>query len=300
MSCSFPVGVHRRDGSATVRPCGTCINCRLDYSCQWAIRCYHEAQMHEENSFITLTYNDENLPLDGSIRKGEVIKFMKRLRNEISPIKVRFFGSGEYGKKPITGTLYRPHYHICLFGFGFPDKEILKAEQRRKRNVDILYISKLLGKVWQKGFHTIGEVNFKTAGYVARYITKKHFGKWSDYMYDGLEPEFALMSRGQKKDGLGGIGKPWFEKYWNDCYPKDYVTVNGRKYRVPQFYDSLLMRKNKEMYNMIKGRRENKAFKDNKHDSSIRQMQREKYRLNVSKALERKIEHGEDTHLCDI
>lgn len=287
MGCNFPVGVHRKDGSPTVRPCGTCMDCRLDYSRQWAIRCYHEAMMHDQNAFVTLTYSDENIPDDGSIQKGELINFMKRLRSEIEPKKVRFFGCGEYGEK-----YDRPHYHACLFGFDFPDKEILKAEAKRKRNLDILYISEMLGKVWKKGFHTIGEVNFKTAGYVARYITKKHFGKNSDYVYDGLEPEFALMSRGQKKDGLGGIGKAWFEKYWQDCYPKDFITVNGKKHSIPKYYDSLLKKKNKELYNYIIARREYECFKSDKHDSAIRQMQKEKYRLNVSKRLERTVEDG--------
>ena len=38
-------------------PCGQCIGCRLERSRQWAIRCVHEASLHEANSFITLTYS---------------------------------------------------------------------------------------------------------------------------------------------------------------------------------------------------------------------------------------------------
>ena len=49
--------------------CGQCIGCRLEYSRQWAIRCLHEAQLHEDNCFITLTYDDENLPHNGSLTK---------------------------------------------------------------------------------------------------------------------------------------------------------------------------------------------------------------------------------------
>lgn len=43
-------------------PCGQCIGCRLDYSRRWAVRCCLEAQQYDHNFFITLTYNDENLP----------------------------------------------------------------------------------------------------------------------------------------------------------------------------------------------------------------------------------------------
>jgi len=30
-------------------PCGQCIGCKLEKSRQWAIRCVHEAEMHDEN-----------------------------------------------------------------------------------------------------------------------------------------------------------------------------------------------------------------------------------------------------------
>ncbi len=70
--------------------CGQCIGCRLDKSKEWAIRCVHEAQMHEANCFITLTYNAENLPSDGSLVKEHFQKFMKRLR-KTTPQKIRYF-----------------------------------------------------------------------------------------------------------------------------------------------------------------------------------------------------------------
>lgn len=286
MACTNPIGVARKDGSATKRPCGVCLDCRLDYARQWAIRCTHEAFMHDENSFVTLTYNDENLPSDGSVRKGELQKFMKRLRNRLSKSEkqIRFFGCGEYGAK-----YDRPHYHLCLFGIDFPDKEIHKANFRRKADPDILYTSKMLEDTWQKGFHTVGEVNYKTAGYVARYIQKKHMGKWSDYFYDGLEPEFALMSRGQKKDGLGGIGKQWFLKYWQDCYPKDYIVINGKKHKPPKYYDSLLEKYHPKVWQYVYAKRELNAFKKIPEPDK-RLVEKNRYREKVCKRLERNLE----------
>lgn len=50
-------------------PCGRCIGCRLKYSKIWAARIMQEAQMHQENTFITLTYDDENLPEHGFLKK---------------------------------------------------------------------------------------------------------------------------------------------------------------------------------------------------------------------------------------
>ena len=59
-------------------PCGRCIGCRLEYSRQWAMRCVHEASLHEDNCFITLTYADDYLPPLASLRKTDFQKFMKR------------------------------------------------------------------------------------------------------------------------------------------------------------------------------------------------------------------------------
>ena len=37
-----------------------------------------------------------------------------------------------------------------------------------------------------------------------------------------------------------GLGLTWFEKYKSDIYPGDYVVIEGKKKRVPQYYDYLL------------------------------------------------------------
>lgn len=68
-------------------PCGQCSGCRLERSRQWAIRCMHEAQLHYENAFITLTYDEENLPLDNSLNLKHFQDFMKRLRYHYSKKK---------------------------------------------------------------------------------------------------------------------------------------------------------------------------------------------------------------------
>ena len=79
-------------------PCGQCIGCRLDRSRDWATRCVHEASLHENNSFITLTYNNENLPEDRSLHKKDFQDFMKRLRKKFHNKKIRYYHCGEYGE----------------------------------------------------------------------------------------------------------------------------------------------------------------------------------------------------------
>ena len=240
--------------------------------------------MHDENSFLTLTYNQENMPKDKSISKKELSNFIKRLRRKIEPKKIRFFGCGEYGNKPNS----RPHYHVCVFGYSFPDRKIHTYGKKtkfknkfKKGNDHSLYTSKMLEEVWKKGFSTLGELTFESAGYTARYVMKKIIGPYQEYEYEGIEPEFALMSR------MPGIGKTWLEKYMTDIYPKDFHTINGNKVKPTRYYDSIYKKLYPEEFKEIK---ENRILEKEKmpYESSIRQYHKEKYRIAITKTLERK------------
>lgn len=238
------------DDSEITVPCGSCIGCRFERSRQWALRCVHEASLHEENCFITLTYSPDHLPLDHSLDKSHFQKFMKRLRKRFSGTTIRFFHCGEYGE--LNG---RPHYHACIFGFDFPDKVL----HTTTRVGDKLYRSKILTKIWGKGDENqqlIGELNFKTAAYTARYIMKKITGDKADEHYRyvdektgevfNIQPEYTTMSR------RPGIARDWYEKYKSDVYPSDKVIMNGVSMYPPKFYDSLLEKDNPFLYDDIK------------------------------------------------
>lgn len=203
-------------------PCGQCIGCRLSRSKQWAVRCMHEASFYDRNCFITLTYNDDNLPKDGSLKLSHFQNFMKRLRKDAG-VGVRFYHCGEYGPKH-----GRPHYHAILFNFDFSDKDYLFSSQGEK-----IYRSAALEKLWPYGFSSIGDVTYESAAYVARYIMKKVVGKGAEDYYRGRKPEYTTMSR------RPGIGKAWFTEFYEDVFPDDFVIVNGRKQSVPRYYDSL-------------------------------------------------------------
>ena len=77
-------------GEAMEVACGQCLGCRLDHSRMWATRIIHEAESWDENCFITLTYNDDHLPSDGSLVKSDFQKFMKKLRKRVYPRRVRY------------------------------------------------------------------------------------------------------------------------------------------------------------------------------------------------------------------
>ena len=58
-----PASPPARGAEPCTIPCGKCIGCRLAHSRQWAVRCVHEASLHDRNCFLTLTFDDAHLPL---------------------------------------------------------------------------------------------------------------------------------------------------------------------------------------------------------------------------------------------
>ena len=145
----------------------------------------HEAQMHEDNCVITLTYDDQNLPPGGTLIKKDYQLFMKKLRWSIPNKKIRFFHCGEYGeveadkgKPQLESRLGRPHYHAVIFNHQFDDLELF--EEKTNGNV---YTSEKLEKIWGKGFVTTMDLTLHSAGYVAQYITKKINGDKKDEHY---------------------------------------------------------------------------------------------------------------------
>jgi len=207
----------------------------MDRSRQWAARIQHEASLHEENSFLTLTYSDQYLPDDYSICVRELQLFLKRLRKSIEPRKVRFYACGEYGEKNL-----RPHYHLILFGYQFPDLNVW----RRSPTGFYLYRSPALEKLWPYGNAEIGQVTAASGGYVARYVIKKIGGDPAGEHYTRLhpltgeivqvKPEFATMST------QPGIGHNWFQKFEKDAFPSDFLVHDGNKIPVPRYYSRKL------------------------------------------------------------
>lgn len=271
-------------------PCGQCIGCRLERSRQWATRCVHEAQLYKDNCFITLTYNDKNLPENGSLQKGDFVKFMKRLRKKCAkgfnytqngevkhfqqPDGIRFYQCGEYGE-----NLGRPHYHACIFNFDFPDKYVWTVKEGIQ-----YYRSPILENLWDYGYSSIGAVSFESAAYVARYILKKITGEKSKDHYQDKTPEYTTMSR------RPGLGKDWYKKYGEtDVIPTDSIIIRGKKCKVPKFYDHIYELTNPDEYGKLKTRRAREARK-NPDNEPRRLMTREVIKNAQLKYLGRNLE----------
>lgn len=258
--------------------CGQCLGCRLDHSRMWAMRIVHESQLHEfdrGNCFITLTYRDESectpeqrangyhIPVDWSLNKKHFQDFMKRLRKYFGG-RIRFFHCGEYGNVCEHGfdldeqpcdccNVGRPHYHAILFNCSFPDLEQYTMHRGEPR-----YTSKILEGIWKYGFVDVGEANFESAAYVARYILKKVNGAAAEDHYfkaDGgywVIPEYITMSR------KPGIGKDWYDKYKDDMFPSDEVPVPGLGVikKVPRYYQELFQHEDAMTLEQIKEMRQ--------------------------------------------
>lgn len=218
-------------------PCGHCVGCLQDRCRSWSIRCMHEAQLYDANSFVTLDYAPEHLPASLSLEYRDYQLFMKRLRKELRGVSaapngerpIRFFVAGEYGAQ-----YGRPHWHALLFNCWFPDSI---------RYVNGTYRSSIAEKIWQKGHVVIGEVTPQSAAYVAGYTQNKVFGRVAaeEHYEDVVNVATGEVSRRRAEfcvpSRRPGLGAWWFEKFGGDLFPGDLaVDRQGREWKVPRYY----------------------------------------------------------------
>lgn len=233
-------------------PCRRCIGCNQKTQREWAIRGFHEAQLHTEfwqnpdtkvctelpnSSVVTLTYDDEHLPEDRALRHRDFQNFMKRLRirrvrrwsRPGAPPPIRYFMAGEYG-----GRTHRPHYHAVIFGESFDDSYL---EQSADGQVNRM--SYELDELWSQpaypgapptkiGRATVDSFTFAGASYVAGYVAKKagdvHLGPLRESVDQNgvvtikpIAPEYRKMSTRlpRREDGTqqpGGLGGLYLER----------------------------------------------------------------------------------------
>lgn len=225
-------------------PCGKCRACRLESARQTAVRCVHEAQMHEKNSFITLTYSEENLK-SKKLQYRDFQLFIKRLRNEIwestleenrEKNKIGVFCVGEYGDKN-----KRPHWHAIIFNWRPADAKYLRSNELGDR----IFTSATLERLWphndsEKKPNEIGSVTLKSAGYCARYSSKKLVhGRDKEHSYNPIS----------RRSCKNAIGKKWIEKYWPDVFTNGYVVLpNGKQCGIPRYYEKWFKKNHPEKW----------------------------------------------------
>lgn len=254
--------------------CRQCVGCNQGTQREWAVRGFHEAQLHTEfwrdedthitteipnSSVLTLTYNEEHLPPDGALVHDDFQRFMKRLRirrnrrGDKRPL--RYFMCGEYG-----GKTARPHFHAVMFGETFSDRY---TEQSRDGQTN--QMSYELDDLWSQapfegaaatniGRATVDDFTFAGASYVAGYVAKKavkgHQGpiiktvdEFDVTRFIPKSPEYRKMSTHP------GLGAEWLLKPSNlaSTYSIDAVKISQWTFPVPKYYDLLLQRKRPEL-----------------------------------------------------
>lgn len=157
MLCLSPF---RPVGSSVVYPCLKCEPCVINKARLWTSRLILEGRLHDESSFVTLTYaNGKNPVLE--LNPGHLKQWFKDLRKAIYPKKVRYYAVGEYGSRT-----FRPHYHAILFGVGESlaggsDGQLVTGKQGVVR------------KTWRHGGSHVGSFNDASCAYVAGYVVEK-------------------------------------------------------------------------------------------------------------------------------
>jgi hypothetical protein len=258
--------------------CNQCLGCRLRRGLEWTTRNTAESYMHDEQCFITLTYDDENLPHNRSLNYTHFQKFIRSLRDDNKRKTIRYFGVGEYGD-----NFGRPHFHALLYGHEFKDAKKLKGTN--------LNTSEELSARWlNRGYVSIGEVNFETASYVSNYVQKKVLGKnknehygvqWlnkttgelHDIKYTNTVPtpdnQDYFWKRQPEKSFMSlkpGIGMPFYDKYKHDIfqYNKDGFHHEGKLLKPPKIWSGKYELQYPNEFQPIKEKRE-QHMEDNAH-----------------------------------
>lgn len=144
--------------------CGKCFGCSLDKSSDWALRAQHEARYFDRKSFLTLTFNDEHLPESPEAARREINLFQKRFRKHYGAGH-RFFGAMELGERN-----KRIHAHLLVYGEDFRADAFPVPGGSYEH---ALWSNPVLQRLWPFGFSSVGELNEKTAAYVAGYVCAK-------------------------------------------------------------------------------------------------------------------------------
>lgn len=199
-------------------PCGWCKNCLMQRKSEWAMRMQHELLYWKNASFITLTYDDQNLPMSEkniywpTLRKTDLQKSIKRIRKEIYPKKIKYYMCGEYGPKT-----QRPHYHGIIYGLDYiKDVEVII------RNWDMCDWNE------ERIEKSIQSVNYDACSYVAEYVLKKINDRDDEeYGPTGREKPFRIQSN--------GLGKQFAIEEKNRII-NNKLTSRGVAKTVPRYY----------------------------------------------------------------
>lgn len=227
-------------------PCGCCRNCRINETTDWSVRALFELHDYDTASFVTLTYDDEHIPKNGSLDKEQLQDYFDRFQHKVEyekGIKLRFFSAGEYGDHT-----HRPHYHAIMYGLN-PDP--YDKNNDRKLIADSWKLCSPEMFAWNQHDYNKNAINFvtrETIQYVAGYVQKK-LKSYNGELYKtlGIEPPFKIMSK--------GLGLNYAKENADILRENGYTYYNGNKVRIPRYFRDKLEIK--------------KTFEEEEYDSQV-------------------------------
>ena len=243
-------------------PCGRCLPCQKKRRSDWSLRLEHEYLAADSAFFITLTYDDHNLPFHyyknvykkddkGKIidrwkvlqksnypttNKKDLIDYVKRLRydhkkynqkHNTKAQSLRYYGVGEYGSKS-----RRPHYHLLLFNIDIANLAPIYNQWKRKGHKNKL------------GFVHVGTVSSASINYVTKYMFKDF-----DRKHDEREPPFSIMS---KKPIIGNSYLEQYGSFHLDTESLITADSKGNNRRIPKAYLYKLWQKYQQVWDTNK------------------------------------------------
>lgn len=221
MKCVTPLIIDTKvprwvDGELTQKvpvPCGKCYACANKRVNDWVYRLEWERRRSFSSYFITLTYNNENVPISKNgymtCKIDHVQKFLKRLRKHEPDSNIKYYAASEYGSRT-----YRPHYHLIIFGVENIDN-IRKAWTKK---------GKPIGAVHK------GTVTSRSIAYTLKYIQKP--SRIPIHKRDDRQKERSLMSKGLGDNYLSEPMKKYHKKNLGS------VIIVEREYKMmlPRYY----------------------------------------------------------------
>lgn len=208
MSCNRPFNIKDKQGNIVSVPCGMCLQCRIDKVNEWTDRfCFEISQ--KNGAFVTLTYNDDNLPYQ--LEKTHVQAFLKRLRQNLKrkynqTVKIKYLAVGEYSPE-----LLRPHYHLVITGIS-PLKE-----------------RKVIEDSWQQGFVMVLPAQRGSIRYVLKYMDKEYLTPEQQIIkYGDRTKPFRLFSQ--------GIGLDFIYQNLDRVREEQGYWLNGKFRPLPRYY----------------------------------------------------------------
>lgn len=222
ISCHFaPPGAE----PGTLVKCGKCPDCLSERIDNWSFRLRQESLRATSGKFVTLTYNQENVPLSANgfltLQRKDLTDFFKRLRKaQAKGVRIKYYAVGEYGTQ-----FDRPHYHAIIFN---ADENTIQKAWSKQAGVGSTQRVPL-------GNVKVEPINSNRIGYTVGYCISH---RWKpNHNRDDRVPQFSVMSQKLGDNYLTDTMVQWHQE---DPANRMYVQDGAYKKSMPRYYKKKL------------------------------------------------------------